>query len=202
MKYSPKDWKRFIVSLQFYGLILLIVLCVAIVSLHILQTELLKNAQQTGNTMAHGYALSVGHVTSSYESALRVGVRHLERLTQSGSDSAQIQDWLNAYLGDIRIMTGDEGLSPLAVAEGLLMGINMPASSALPDWYETALATPGQIVYTDMHTDPSSLRQVITVAMSDSGGACAMAFDIFPENLHAADDMTILPQGSSYFLCS
>ena len=206
MSLRKTGWRQVARGMRFYALILLVFLAASVTCLHILQSELLKNAQQTGSTLARSYALEDERSTAAYEALLRTGAASLERMSGEGAGHAEIRSWLIGFFEDIRAMTGDSIVDPYAVVDGQIIAANAWGGDADYDyasapWYRMALDAGGDVVYTDAYIDAVHNRTVITLAIQSGSRGDVLAFDIFPEYFHFAENSVSLPEGSSYFLC-
>lgn len=191
-------WKQ----IRFYILTLLIFLILAISSLHILQNNLLENAQQTGNSLARSLAVEEERSLSTYEALIQIGAHRLERMAADSLSETEIQDRLESFCEDIRQITGNLG-EPYVVLNGTLIGTTgrpvKDVSSA--SWYQQAIAADGAIVYSDLYFNETYNQNVITIAAKSGDGGNAMVFDIFPGEFQHTDHQIALPEGGSYYLC-
>lgn len=191
-------WKQ----IRFYILTLLIFLILAISSLHILQNNLLENAQQTGNSLARSLAVEEERSLSTYEALIQIGAHRLERMAADSLSETEIQDRLESFCEDIRQITGNLG-EPYVVLNGTLIGTTgrpvKDVSSA--SWYQQAMAADGAIVYSDLYFNETYNQNVITIAAKSGDGGNAMVFDIFPGEFQHTDHQIALPEGGSYYLC-
>ena len=197
---SGLDW------LRRYGAILALYLLVAVASLHILQNELLKNAQQMGSALARSYAVEEERNMTAYEALLQVAATRLARYEREGGGEEQVRSWLAGYFADITTLLGDQVVDPYAVVDGKILAANAWEGDDTYDfsstgWYHEALTADGAVVYTDVYTDAIYQKDVITLAVKSGEGSNVIAFDIFPENFRIFSSSVELPQGSSYFLC-
>lgn len=191
-------WKQ----IRFYILTLLIFLILAISSLHILQNNLLENAQQTGNSLARSLAVEEERSLSTYEALIQIGAHRLERMAADSLSETEIQNRLESFCEDIRQITGNLG-EPYVVLNGTLIGTTgrpvKDVSSA--SWYQQAMAADGAIVYSDLYFNETYNQNVITIAAKSGDGGNAMVFDIFPGEFQHTDHQIALPEGGSYYLC-
>lgn len=191
-------WKQ----IRFYILTLLIFLILAISSLHILQNNLLENAQQTGNSLARSLAVEEERSLSTYEALIQIGAHRLERMAADSLSETEIQNRLESFCEDIRQITGNLG-EPYVVLNGTLIGTTgrpvKDVSSA--SWYQQAIAADGAIVYSDLYFNETYNQNVITIAAKSGDGGNAMVFDIFPGEFQHTDHQIALPEGGSYYLC-
>ena len=191
-------WKQ----IRFYILTLLIFLILAISSLHILQNNLLENAQQTGNSLARSLAVEEERSLSTYEALIQIGAHRLERMAADSLSETEIQDRLESFCEDIRQITGNLG-EPYVVLNGTLIGTTgrpvKDVSSA--SWYQQAMAADGAIVYSDLYFNETYNQNVITIAAKSGDDGNAIALDIFPGQIQHTDHQIALPEGGSYYLC-
>ena len=206
MEKGKKGWLKAVRDLKFYGLVLALFLVITLVSLHILQNELLKNAQQTGTTLAHSYAVDEERNTATYEALLRLGAAHLDRLVEEGAGEEQIHHWLSGFLTDMTAVSQKQIADPYAVVNGNIIAANQWEGDesfdyAGTEWYQKAMEADGDVIYTNAYTDAIYHRSVITVAVKCASGPNILAFDIFPEKFRITRNSMSLPEGGSYFLC-
>lgn len=206
MKRAKSIWKTVAGGLRFYLLMLLVFLSLSILSLHILQDELLENAQQTGSALARSYTLEEERSATTYESMIKMAAQYLDRQFREGATEEELRQWMQVFFETIQNVTGSDVVDPYAVIDGKIVAANDWEGDdaydfAQTNWYQEALAANGRVIYTDAYTDAITGRSIITIAVKSGTGANVVAFDIFPEHFRLSDSPIALPEGSSYFLC-
>ncbi|HIZ84185.1 MAG TPA: response regulator [Firmicutes bacterium] len=191
-------------KIRFNLVLLALFIALSVVSLHLLQGKLLENAQEIGGGMATAYAVEEERNITAYETLINLETQYMEQLLAGQPDAAAIQDWLDTFAGHAAASVDTGAIHPYAVIDGALYTPD-PAryAGADPtgaDWYQTALAAGGDIVFSDAYMDDRLGRLVVTIARQ-CGGDNVLAFDIFPEDFQVRANTQELPAGSSYYLC-
>lgn len=206
MSGKRRVWKKVVGGLRFYLLMLLVFLTLSILSLHILQEELLENAQQTGSALARSYTLEKERSATTYESLIKVAAQYLDRQFRQGATDEELHEWMQVFFETIQNVTGSDSVDPYAVIDGEIVAANdwegdETYNFSETGWYQQALEADGEVIYTDAYTDVITGRNIITIAVKSGTGENVIAFDIFPERFRISSNTIELPEGSSYFLC-
>lgn len=200
------EWKNIIKGMRFYALVLLVFLILALISLHILQNELLKNAMQTGENLARSYSEQEAGSISTYQSILQIGAKNLERMVSEGADHDTLEEYLHNFFGDADTFVQNRVVEPYAVVDGALVGTLQWDGRDTYDyestaWYRLAIEADGEPICTDAYRDVVYDIDVVTAAMKFGEGADVIAIDIYPQKFRTFDEPLDLPEGGSYFLC-
>lgn len=176
---------------------------IAVCSLVIIRSVLLRNAQKMGNEMAHSYCVEGERNMIMYEAMMRLSTRYIDQQLQESSDPER---WIRSYLQTVSNTMGENVIDPYAVIDGRIVAANPWDGDegydiAGTEWYQKALEADGEIVFTDGYQDAITGSTVITLAQEGEVEGNVVAFDIFPEQFRIAGDNNSLPEGSYYFLC-
>lgn len=200
-KYSKK-------SLKFspYIITFLVLLIIGLSGFFILRTELLKNMQSTGSSLARNYALEEQNNLTIYETLISYVTENIDRQMAQGSSSEEIQEFMQAYFTGLQTVVGSDKIDPYAVIDNKIIAANpwenddsynYQASS----WYQRAVSTKGNTVFTDIYIDAISDTGVITIARQCNNSDIVVAFDIFPENFRIEFDSANSIDNASFYLC-
>lgn len=206
MKKHPKRIRNVLLGMRLNFILVVIFVLLTFLSMHLLKEKLLSNAQETGTTLAHSYAVEEQNNIAVYETLLSLGSQYIDNQVQEGADSQELAEWLNLYFKNITALMNREAIDPYAVVDGAIVAANPWEGDdgfdyASAGWYQMALAADGNIIYTDAYTDSITGKPVITMAKKCASSDSVLAFDIFPENFRISSAPIQLPEGASYYLC-
>ena len=183
----------------------LILVLTGLASYQTIQTVLLRNAQSLGDSLAANYAGEVDNDLRAYETLLAIAGDSLAARLEEGRGPEELSAWLQLYNQRLTSLLGEGVVDPYTVVNGQILAANPWEGDETFDyagahWYQGALASPGEIAFTDVYQDAIYQRPVVTLSLA-FGENAVVAFDIFPENFQFQTNLAELPESSSFFLC-
>ena len=172
----------------------------------ILRTELLKNAQEMGESLARSYASEEWNNLTIYESLMAFGTQTLDVPIYDEGPQENPERWLQLYFKSIQSVLGKNTVDPYAVMDGKIVAANPWAGDETYDftqapWYRMAVAAEGGVIFTPAYTDAIYDKPVITIAQKCKFADAVLAFDIFPQNFQFQKNPLTLPEEASFYLC-
>ncbi len=185
-----------------FGLLFVLIL----VSLMVIRTALLRNAQESGTAMARNLAAEEQSNLSVYQTLLSFGTASIDLKLSEGASAQDLQDWMALFYGRLESVLGSGTVDPYLVLDGQIIAANLwegddAYDATSTDWYRQAAAADGQVIFTSLYIDAVYGKPVITAAQHCKGANGVLAFDIFPENFNFQFTELSLSQGNSFFLC-
>lgn len=156
--------------------------------------------------LAQNYASEEQSSLTVYETLISFGTATIDRRVADGNSREELLEWLSAYFERLDAVLGEGVVDPYVVMDGEILAANPWEGDSTYDvgaaeWYQKALETEGEAVFTDVYTDVIYSKPVITVAQRCRNTDAVMAFDIFPQNIRLEFDSLALTKGESFFLC-
>lgn len=201
-----RRWRRVLHQMQPNLVVLVLLALLGAASFGLLRTELLKNAQDLGTSLAQSYASEERNNLTVYETLLTFGTESINSRVQEGNTAEELQEWISLYFERLEAVLGKNTVDPYLVLNGKIIAANpwegdedFDVEGAI--WYQMARQADGEVIFTDAYTDSISGKPVITMAQMGNTPGTVLAFDIFPENLHFHNNPLTLPEGASFYLC-
>ena len=187
-------------------LLILSLAVIFIVSMTMLKKTLLENAQETGTSLSHTYAMEEQNNIAVYESLLMQGTQYIDTQTLNQTDLSKIEKIIHLYFNNIIEVMGEDNIDPYVVMDGRIIAANPWEGDATydytqADWYQNALASNGDVVFTDAYEDVITGKYIVTISKKCAQSDSVLAFDILPNHFHEASHEMDLPQDAAYFLC-
>lgn len=187
-------------------LLILSLAVIFIVSMTMLKKTLLENAQETGTSLSHTYAMEEQNNIAVYESLLMQGTQYIDTQTLNQTDLSKIEKIIHLYFNNIIEVMGEDNIDPYVVMDGRIIAANPWEGDATydytqADWYQNALASNGDVVFTDAYEDVITGKYIITISKKCAQSDSVLAFDILPNHFHEASHEMDFPQDAAYFLC-
>lgn len=198
MNKKRKDWKKY----GFLLLIMLIVLGLFPFSVKFMNEALLNNAQRMGDEIARRFAINEETYLNQYETVLRT----VEYQIQNSADGADLSDMLEKYKGYIEETMELNNIELYGYIDGKMEAATYWEGDETFDpgsaqWYQEALASKGEVIYTSVYTDVRLQRQVVTIAKELGNSQDVIALDVYLDGIALPENVVDLPQGCNYFLC-
>ena len=187
-------------------LVMMVVALLLIFSVQLVRTKMLQNAQSLGDALAQSYAVEEELNLKSLTNIAMLASQYVNELTSSGSSTEDIQQWLSGYFGKLSDTIGDGLVDPYAVIGGEIVAANPwegDEDYRYQDtlWYQQALEANGQAVCGDVYSDVITGNLIFTISISLERDGDVFAMDVFLQNKNTQNTASILPEGSSYYLC-
>ena len=187
-------------------LVMMVVALLLIFSVQLVRTKMLQNAQNLGDALAQSYAVEEELNLKSLTNIAILASQYVNELTSSGSSTEDIQQWLSGYFGKLSDTIGDGLVDPYAVIGGEIVAANPwegDEDYRYQDtlWYQQALEANGQAVCGDVYSDVITGNLIFTISISLERDGDVFAMDVFLQNKNTQNTASILPEGSSYYLC-
>lgn len=174
-------------------------------SVLLIREKLLRNAHQMGMNLAQSYAYEEENRIELYSMLLNIMTSSVRRSLASGTDPEVLQTQLASYSAQMEDMLGTHMIDPYAVIDGAIVAAepwegDEDYDYASVSWYQEALASPEEIIYTDVYEDAITGKQVLTLAHALDTEGDVLAFDILVEDFHSQKNRVVIPDASIYFL--
>ena len=193
-------------NITLYSVVLVFLAALGVLSFFILRTELLKNTQDLGESLARSYSSEERNNLTVYETLLDFGTEIIDTQTAQGRPKSETKEMIHTFFQQMQASLGDRTVDPYVLMDGEIVAANPWEGDATYDaqstnWYRNALAADGEPVFTNLYTDAVYKRPVITISQKCSESDTVMAFDIFPENFQFQSNPLPLPENASFYLC-
>lgn len=176
------------------------------VSFYLLRTELLKNTQELGDSLARSYASEERNNLIVYETLMEFGTEIIDLQTEGGRGTKETEEMILSFFDRMLLTLGDKTVDPYVVLNGRILAANPwegdeDYDAENTEWYRKAMEADGEIAFTDLYIDVIYNRPVITISKKCQLSDTVMAFDIFPENFQFQNSPLSLPENATFYLC-
>lgn len=174
-------------------------------TIHLVRTKLLQNTQQLGMALVKSYALEEESQINSFRSALEMGALYVDVLQSTNSSPETIQQWLMKYFDKVTDTFGPGSVDSYAVIDGKIIAANPwewdgNFNFSQRAWYTDALASAGEVVFSDVYTDSITGEPVITVSKALQKAGDVFAMDVYLDNPALHISTSSLPESYSCYL--
>lgn len=174
-------------------------------TIHLVRTKLLQNTQQLGMALVKSYALEEESQINSFRSALEMGALYVDVLQSTNSSPETIQEWLMKYFDKVTDTFGPGSVDSYAVIDGKIIAANPWEGDgnfnfSQRAWYTDALASAGEVVFSDVYTDSITGEPVITVSKALQKAGDVFAMDVYLDNPALHISTSSLPESYSCYL--
>ena len=174
-------------------------------TIHLVRIKLLQNTQQLGMALVKSYALEEESQINSFRSALDMGALYVDVLQSTNSSPETIQEWLIKYFDKVTDTFGPGSVDSYAVIDGKIIAANPwegggSFNFSQRAWYTDALASAGEVVFSDVYTDSITGEPVITVSKALQKDGDVFAMDVYLDNPALHISASSLPESYSCYL--
>ena len=174
-------------------------------TIHLVRIKLLQNTQQLGMALVKSYALEEESQINSFRSALEMGALYVDVLQSTNSSPETIQQWLMKYFDKVTDTFGPGSVDSYAVIDGKIIAANPwegggSFNFSQRAWYTDALASAGEVVFSDVYTDSITGEPVITVSKALQKAGDVFAMDVYLDNPALHISASSLPESYSCYL--
>lgn len=201
-----EKWDAFHRNWYLYGVMLAVLALLGVISFLLLRTELLKNTQELGETLAQSYSSEERNSLTVYATLINFGTEIVDSQERRGRPDEETEELVLSFFQRVEETLGKGKVDPYIVLNGRILAANPWEGDASYDitraeWYERAREADGGDIFTDVYTDAIYNRPVITAAQKCRESDAVLAFDIFPENFQLQFAPADLPDNASFYLC-
>lgn len=201
-----KDWKKFVLNMRPSIIVLVTFVVFGAVSVNLLQTKLMENAQMMGYALAQNYSIEEQYNIMVCKTLTRLGAKHIDEQSMDKASKKEVHKWVHTYANAIKAYFGQGAVNPFLVIDGQVVAADPREDRPGMDisgekWYQEAMASKGEVIFSDTYKKKKNNQIAITIAQRAENSDSIFAFDVFPEKFHVQDNPLKLPERSSYYLC-
>lgn len=185
---------------------LIIVAIIVSITVSLVRTKLLKNAQSMGMALAQSYAMEEKAYVTMLRDFLEMGSQYVDEMEQDELYYENVQNWMKDYFTKMTNVLGEDVVDPFAVIDGQIIAQNPWEGDDNYDyksssWYQLALENQGEVVFTDAYQDAITQEIIFTASVSLAQDGDVLAMDIYPFRMHNYHSVQqIVNQNSSFYL--
>ena len=165
-----RRWRRVLHQMRPNLVVLVFLALLGAASFWLLRTELLKNAQDLGTSLAQSYASEERNNLTVYETLLTFGTESIDSRVQEGNTPQELQEWISLYFERLEAVLGENTVDPYLVLNGKIIAANpwegdedFDVEGAI--WYQMARQAGGEVVFTGT---PLAMAQSARTLTADS----------------------------------
>ena len=197
---------RRISNIVLNGVLLFAVAGLLFITVSLVRTKLLENAQSLGMSLVMSYAVEEEMTLSSLETNLLIASQYVDEILAEGGSREDIQSWLLSYFNKLTDAIGADFVDVYAVVDGEIVAANPWEGDDTyhyeeTDWYLQATEAGGEIVCGDVSVDAVTGQSVFTLSKEMSRSGDVFAMDVYIQNPLLHNSSNSLPEDCSYYLC-
>ena len=180
-----------------------LVVAIAAIGMIVSQQLLLDSARTMGKELVTSYSIDEGKTLDEYENMVALGMAYLDDMSARNAGAEEIWAWAVDYFNkNNRHLDIDQVQISVAVN-----GYTVSTSGQLEDlvanrfWYQQAIQSPGEVIFTDAYYSTIYEQLVIAVASADPVSGNAIAVILPADYLREHHSKQELPDGGAYYLC-
>lgn len=140
------------------GALLVFVAVLLSVTIVLVRSKLLQNAQNFGMALVQSYAIEETMSIENLENSVQIASQYVDEIVKDGGDPAQVQEWLAGYFRKMADTIGEGLIDIYAVVDGSIVAANPWEGDAdfdfsRAEWYTEAIAAGGELVCGEVYTD-------------------------------------------------
>ena len=197
---------RRISNIVLNGVLLFAVAGLLFITVSLVRTKLLENAQSLGMSLVMSYAVEEEMTLSSLETNLLIASQYVDEILAEGGSREDIQSWLLSYFNKLTDAIGADFVDVYAVVDGEIVAANPWEGDDTyhyeeTDWYLQATEAGGEIVCGDVSVDAVTGQSVFTLSKEMSRSGDVFAMNVYIQNPLLHNSSNSLPEDCSYYLC-
>ena len=188
------------------GVLLFAVAGLLFITVSLVRTKLLENAQSLGMSLVMSYAVEEEMTLSSLETNLLIASQYVDEILAEGGSREDIQIWLLSYFNKLTDAIGADFVDVYAVVDGEIVAAKPWEGDDTyhyeeTDWYLQATEAGGEIVCGDVSVDAVTGQSVFTLSKEMSRSGDVFAMNVYIQNPLLHNSSNSLPEDCSYYLC-
>ena len=197
---------RRISNIVLNGVLMFAVAGLLFITVSLVRTKLLENAQSLGMSLVMSYAVEEEMTLSSLETNLLIASQYVDEILAEGGSREDIQRWLLSYFNKLTDAIGADFVDVYAVVDGEIVAANPWEGDDTyhyeeTDWYLQATEAGGEIVCGDVSVDAVTGQSVFTLSKEMSRSGDVFAMNVYIQNPLLHNSSNSLPEDCSYYLC-
>ena len=197
---------RRISNIVLNGVLLFAVAGLLFITVSLVRTKLLENAQSLGMSLVMSYAVEEEMTLSSLETNLLIASQYVDEILAEGGSREDIQSWLLSYFNKLTDAIGADFVDVYAVVDGEIVAAKPWEGDDTyhyeeTDWYLQATEAGGEIVCGDVSVDAVTGQSVFTLSKEMSRSGDVFAMNVYIQNPLLHNSSNSLPEDCSYYLC-
>ena len=195
-------WANLVLS----GLLLVFVAALLAITIALVRSKLLQNAQNFGMALVQSYAIEESMNIENLETSVQIASQYVDEIVTDGGETAQVQQWLAGYFRKLADTIGEGLIDIYAVIDGEIVAANPWDGDAEFDfrqseWYTDAIQAGGELVCGEVYTDAITGEKIFTISVALEGKGNVLAMDVFVQDPQLHTTLHTLPEKFSYYLC-
>lgn len=188
--------------------LLLLFSIVMILGTFSMSRELLANANELNGLLLNNYSTNEENKFEMYESLLILGTNYINDKEKENASVQEIKEGLYTYLDTLYGLYTGEAVRSYGVIDGQIISndkameeLNGVYDFETANWYIGALEADGEVYVTDAYKDYLTGEINVTISQKVPETGSVLAFDIFFDSYHNAQDNQEMPDKAAYYVC-
>ncbi|WP_367925111.1 ATP-binding protein [uncultured Ruthenibacterium sp.] len=195
-------WTNLVLS----GSLLVFVAALLAITIALVRSKLLQNAQDFGMALVQSYAIEEEMNIENLETSVQIASQYVDEIVTDGGDPEQVQQWLEGYFRKLADTIGEGLIDIYAVVDGGIVAANPWEGDddfdfRQSEWYTEAIQADGELVCGEVYTDAITGEKIFTISVALEGEGNVLAMDVFVQDPQMHTTIHTLPEKFSYYLC-
>ena len=165
-----KDWKKFVLNMRPSIIVLVTFVVFGAVSVNLLQTKLMENAQMMGYALAQNYSIEEQYNIMVCKTLTRLGAKHIDEQSMDKASKKEVHKWVHTYANAIKAYFGQGVVNPFLVIDGQVVAADPREDRPGMDisgekWYQEAMASKGEVIFSDTYKKKKNNQIAITLSL-------------------------------------
>ena len=200
-----KQQRRALNSIVLSITTLVVVAALLLVGIGLVRDKMMRNTQQMGMSLAESYAREPQSRLDSFARVFQMAWLYTGQGITGQMDWDTLQHGMEQYQQNVDEVFGGHVADLYAVIGGQIVAANPWAGDSdydytSTDWYQNAMASPGEIVFSDVYEDAITGDQIFTLSKAMETEGDVLAMDVYINQGDVLDLEISLPSTYHFYL--
>lgn len=200
-----KQQRRALNSIVLSITTLVVVAALLLVGIGLVRDKMMRNTQQMGMSLAESYARETQSRLDGFARVFDMAWMYAIRGVDANMSEEQMQEGMAEYQQNVHELFGGHVADLYAVIGGQIVADNPRTGDgtydyASTDWYQKAMASPDEIIFSDVYEDAITGDQIFTLSKAMDTEGDVLAMDVYINQGDVLDLEISLPSTYHFYL--
>ena len=200
-----KQQRRALNSIVLSITTLVVVAALLLVGIGLVRDKMMRNTQQMGMSLAESYARETQSRLDGFARVFDMAWMYAIRGVNANMSEEQMQEGMAEYQQNVHELFGGHVADLYAVIGGQIVADNPRTGDgtydyASTDWYQKAMASPDEIIFSDVYEDAITGDQIFTLSKAMDTEGDVLAMDVYINQGDVLDLEISLPPTYHFYL--
>lgn len=200
-----KQQRRALNSIVLSITTLVVVAALLLVGIGLVRDKMMRNTQQMGMSLAESYARETQSRLDGFARVFDMAWMYAIRGVDANMSKEQMQEGMAEYQQNVHELFGGHVADLYAVIGGQIVADNPRTGDgtydyASTDWYQKAMASPDEIIFSDVYEDAITGDQIFTLSKAMDTEGDVLAMDVYINQGDVLDLEISLPSTYHFYL--